>query len=144
MSAKKEKLNEEIKAAMKAREKERLMILRGLSAAIKQYEVDNRSEADDATVVTLVQKEIKKCRDALEFAEKEGRQELIDKNKQEIEVLQEFLDPQLSREELEAVIQKEIDSGADSIGPIMGKLNASYKGQFEGKVASGIIKEKLG
>ena len=100
MSSKKEAIQEQIKAAMKAREKERLVTLRGLSAAIKQIEIDTRTDVDDSKVSDIIQKEVKKRRDALEFAEKQNRSELVQQNKSEIAVLQEFLDPQLSEEEL--------------------------------------------
>lgn len=143
MSELKQKIQSRIKEAMKAREQDTVTTLRGLSAAIKQYEVDSREDVDDERVIGIVQKEVKKLRDALEFAEQQKREDLIAKNKQEIALLQEFLGAQLSEDDLRNVIQELIASGSDSIGAIMGQLNKEYKGQFEGKIASQIVKELL-
>ncbi|MCB0358165.1 MAG: GatB/YqeY domain-containing protein [Bdellovibrionales bacterium] len=140
----KAQIQEDIKTAMKAREKERLDTLRGLMSEIKKREIDTRTELTEDQVKDTLQKETKKRRDALEFAEKAGRAELVQQNEQEIALIQGYLGKQLTEDELRALIQQEIDGGADSIGPIMGKLNKDYKGQFDGKTASGIVKELLG
>ncbi len=144
MSQIKTKLQEQLKDAMRARAQHTLLTLRSLSAAIKQFEVDSRTEADDERVVAIVQKEIKMRRDALSFAESQNRAELIEQNKAEIALLQGFLGDQLSEDELKSIIQKLVAEGADSIGKIMGALNKDYKGKFEGKVASELIKQSLG
>ena len=133
MSELKEQIQSRLKEAMKARDQETVTTLRGLSAAVKQYEVDSREEADDGRVLTIVQKEVKKLRDALEFAQ----------NQREIDLLQQFLGDQLSEDELKKIIGELISSGSDSIGAVMGQLNKNYKGQFEGKIASQLVKELL-
>lgn len=140
----KAQLQEDIKTAMKAREQKRLTVLRGLMSEFKNYEINNKKELTDELCVSLVQKEIKKRRDAIEFAEKAGRTELIDDNKAEVEILQSYLGAQLSEDELRNIISGFISDGADSIGAVMGKLNQAHKGSFEGKVASSIVKELLG
>jgi len=143
MSELKEQIETKIKAAMKARQKDVLLTLRGLSAAIKQYEVDSRKDADDGQVLTILQKEVKKCKDALPYAEQQGRQDLIEQNKNEIALLQEFMGKQLSEDELKNIIQELLAGGADSIGAVMGALNKDHKGTFDGKTASQIARELL-
>lgn len=140
----KQQLQEDIKIAMKAREKERLVVLRGLMSEIKKKEIDSRTELNDEQCIGVVQKEIKARRDTIEFAEKAGRDEMVQKEQKEIEILQAYLGEQLSEEKLRELISGMIEGGTDNIGQIMGALNKDYKGQFEGKQASMIVKELLG
>ena len=140
----KDKIQEDTKVAMKAGEKEKVTILRGLLAEIKRGEIDTKSDFDEAKCVAVIQKEIKKRRDAIEFAEKASREDLISQNKSEIAVLQSYLGEQLSEDELRGLISKLIEGGAANIGAIMGALNKDHKGKFEGKLASQIAKEVLG
>lgn len=140
----KTKIQEDIKVAMKAREQDRLTQLRSLSSAIKQVEIDTRKDLDDAGVVAILQKEIKKRRDAMEFAKTAGREELVAQNQAEIVLIQSYLGEQLGEEELRKLIAGLIAGGASNIGAVMGELNKSYKGKFEGKLASELIKQMLG
>jgi len=144
MSELKQKLLADIKEAMKAKEKEKLVTLRGLSAAIKQIEVDSRREIVDADVVDVSRKEIKKRRDAIDFAAKAGRDEMVAQNEQEIALIENYLGEQLSEQELEAFIKDKVEGGASNIGAIMGALNKEHKGKFEGRVASTLAKKYLG
>lgn len=144
MSEIKAKLQNDIKETMKARDQNKLTILRGLSSAIKQVEVDTRTELDDAAVMTIFQKEIKKRKDALQFAKDAGRAELIEQNEAEIKLIQSYLGEQLAGTELRALIQKIVDDGAKAIGQVMGELNKGHKGKFDGREASEIVKELLG
>ncbi len=143
MSQIKAKLQEDIKTAMKARDQERLTTLRLLSSAIKQVEVDTRTELDDATVSTIFQKEIKKRRDALQFAEDAKRDDLIAQNRSEIAIIQGYLPKQFSEDELRGMIQQLIAGGADNVGKVMGELNKAHKGKFDGKMASELTKSLL-
>ncbi len=144
MSELRTQINDTLKTAMKAREQKVVTTLRGLTAAIKQVEVDSRKDVSDPQMIEIIQKEIKKRRDTIGFAEQQGREEMVAENEQEIEVLQQFLGKQLSEDELRAVIEKMIEGGASSIGQVMGGLNKDYKGQFEGRTASQITKSLLG
>ena len=143
MSAIKAQLQDDIKNAMKARDQLTLTTLRGLSAAIKQVEVDTREELSDEHVLTILQKEVKKRRDTLSFAVQQGRQDIIDQNNAELKLIQKYLGEQLSEEQLKTVIQGLIANGADNIGKIMGGLNKDYKGKFDGKAASDIARSLL-
>lgn len=143
MSELKAKLQEDIKTAMRDKDKERLLTLRGLHAAVKQVEIDTRKDLDDAAVVDIVRKEIKKRRDSIEYGEQNKRFDLVDKDKAEITLLQNYLGEQISNEKLETLIKDSIAAGADNIGKIMTALNAQYKGKFEGKLASELAKKLL-
>ncbi len=144
MSEIKTKLQEDIKTAMKARDQERLTTLRGLSSAIKQVEIDTRKELDEAGVQSIFQKEIKKRKDALQFAEQAAREDLIAQNKGEIALIQSYLGEQLTDDKLKSIIVELVAGGADNLGKIMGELNKSYRGKFDGKMASELAKGVLG
>jgi uncharacterized protein YqeY len=139
----KAKLQEEIKTAMKARDEKLLLVLRGLMSEWKREEIDSRQELTEEKAVQIVQKEIEKRRDTIEFAEKGGREDIVSQSKFEIEVLQRYLGEQLSEEELKNTIDKLIAGGADSVGKIMGALQKDYRGKFEGKVASALARARL-
>ena len=143
MSEIKAKLQEDIKTAMKARDQGRLTQLRGLSAAIKQVEVDTRTELDDAAVLSILQKEVKKRKDALQFAKDAKRDELVAQNEGEIALIQSYMGEQLTEDKLGEMIQTLVASGSDNLGKIMGELNKSHKGKFDGKVASELAKSAL-
>ena len=97
-----DKLNEDIKSAMKAREQERLNALRLMLSAVKQREVDERITLDDAGVIAVVEKMIKQRRDSIAQFEKAARQDLADKEKFEISVIEAYLPQQFSQAEIEA------------------------------------------
>lgn len=143
MSETKNKINALLKESMKARDQATVTTLRGLTAAIKQFEVDTRTEADEEKVVSIVQKEIKMRRDAIGFAKEQGREDLLTQNETEVALLQKFLGEQLSEDELTALIKEAITGGANNLGAIMGMLNKSHKGKFEGKIASELAKSLL-
>lgn len=139
----KAKIQEDIKIAMKARDQKVLDNLRMIMAAIKQVEVDSRKEVDDGMVLSILQKEIKKRKDALEFAKQAARQDLIEQNEYEIQLIQSYLGEQLSEDQLKELISSLIQAGNDNIGKLMGALNKDYKGKFDGKLASQLIKQAL-
>ena len=139
----KAKLLEDIKTTMKARDQKKLTVLRGLNAAIKQVEIDTRTELKDEQIKDIIQKEIKKRRDTIKFAKDAGRTEIVEDSENEIALLSEYLGKQLSEQELGSLIQKIIADGADNIGKVMGALNKDYKGQFDGRLASELIKTNL-
>src|SRR4249920_685903 len=121
-----EQLNEDMKAAMKAREAEKLAALRLLLAAVKQREVDERITLDDAQFVAVVEKMIKQRKDSIAQFEKAARQDLADKEKFEISILEAYLPQQLPQAEIDAAVAEAIAStGAKSaadMGKVMGVL----------------------
>jgi len=142
-----EKLNEDIKAAMKAREAERLAALRLMLSAVKQREVDERITLDDAGVVSVVEKMIKQRKDSIAQYEKAARQDLADKEKYEISVIEAYLPKQLSQAEVEAVVAEAIAStGAKSpadMGKVMGVVKPKLAGKADMGKVSAIVKSKL-
>jgi uncharacterized protein YqeY len=136
-------LQSEMQAAMKARAMDKVYVLRGLIAAIKNVKVERQvGSLSEADIATLVRKEINKRAEALEFARKAGRPELVQQNEAEINFLQAYLPQQLSAEALEAIVkQLAVELGTTQIGPIMAKLRERHAGQFDGKLASDLIRK---
>lgn len=135
-------LQRDLTAAMKARSMDELYVLRGLMTAIKNAKVEKMvPELGEAEIVQLVRKEINQRTEAIEFAEKAGRTELVQENERRRAVLERYLPRQLAGDELERIIRSLADElGSTAIGPIMTKLRERYAGQFDGQVASGIVK----
>ena len=142
-----EQLTEDIKTAMKARETERLNALRLLSAAVKQREVDERITLDDAGMVAVIEKMIKQRKDSISQYEKAQRQDLADKEKYEISVIEAYMPKQLSPAEVEAVVAEVIAStGAKSaadMGKVMGAVKARLAGKADMGRVSALVKAKL-
>ena len=142
-----EQLNEDIKAAMKAREAEKLAALRLMLSAVKQREVDERVTLDDAGVISVVEKMIKQRKDSISQYEKAARQDLADKEKYEISVIEGYLPKQLSAAEVDAAISDAIAStGAKSpadMGKVMGVLKPRLAGRADMGKVSGLVKGKL-
>jgi hypothetical protein len=144
----KERISDDMKAAMRAKDAEVLGTIRMLQAAIKQREVDERITLDDAQVMSVLEKMIKMRKESVEQFKAGAREDLAEKEAREISQLQVYLPQQLSATELEAVIASAITStGASSIKD-MGKVVAAVKQQAAGRAdmaaVSAIIKAKLG
>jgi len=144
----KQQINDQVKQAMKAGEKQRLKVLRMLTAAIKQKEVDERVELDDAQVLAIIDKQVKQRRESIEQYTAGGRAELAEAEQTEIDVLSEFLPEQLGEDELEAMIDQAIaDTGAASMadmGKVMGQLKPKVQGRADMKEVSAAVRAKLG
>jgi hypothetical protein len=123
----KDRINDDMKAAMRAKEAERLGAIRLLNAAIKQKEVDERITLDDVAVVGIVDKMLKQRKDSIEAFEKAGRTDLADKEKAEVAVLQAYLPARLSAEEVAAEVKAIVaELGAKGPGD-MGKVMGAVK-----------------
>ena len=135
----KERITEDMKAAMRAREAQRLGAIRMLMAAVKQKEVDERIELDDAAVIGIVDKLIKQRKDSIEAFEKASRQDLADNEAAEIAVLQAYLPARLSQEEIAAEVKAIVaDLGAKGPGD-MGKVMGAAKAKLAGKADMGQV-----
>ena len=135
----KERITDDMKAAMRAKETERLGAIRMLTAAIKQKEVDERVELDDAGVVAIVDKLLKQRKDSIEAFEKAGRQDLADKEKAEAAVLQAYLPARLSADEVAAEVRAIVaEVGAKGPGD-MGKVMGAAKARLAGKADMGQV-----
>ena len=135
----KEQITEDMKAAMRARETERLATIRLLMAALKQKEVDERIDLDDAAVIGVVDKLIKQRKDSIEAFRKAERHDLADKEEAEMKVLQAYLPQRMSSEEITRAVQSIVASlGASGPGD-MGKVMGAVKAQLAGKADMGQV-----
>ncbi len=116
----KERIIEDMKAAMRAKDSERLGTIRLLTAALKQKEVDERIELDDAQVIGVIDKLVKQRNDSIAQFEQAGRQDLVDKEKAELKVLQNYLPARLSAEEVAAEVRAVLDALAGELGRAAG------------------------
>ena len=146
----KQRLTEDMKTAMRAKDAPRLGAIRFLQAAIKQKEVDERTEADDAAILSIVDKLIKQRRDSIAQFEQAGRTDLVDKERFELSVLQDYLPKQLDAAELESEVDAAIAAvpgaagqGAAAMGKVMAILKPRIAGRADMGAASALVKRRL-
>ncbi len=143
----KARVTEDMKAAMRAKDAPRLSAIRLLQAAIKQREVDERIELDDAQVVAVIEKMVKQRRDSIGQYEAAGRQDLADAEKFELALLQDYMPQQMGDAEIEAAVAKAVaDSGAAGVqdmGKVMGLLKPALAGRADMGKVSVAVKARL-
>ena len=143
----KDRITEDMKSAMRAKQSERLGAIRLLLAAIKQKEVDERVTVDDAAVIGIIEKLIKQRNDSVEQFEKAGRAELADKERAEKMLLTAYLPQQLSEAEVGAAIDAAIsESGANgpqAMGRVMALLKPRLAGRADLGKVSALVKQRL-
>jgi hypothetical protein len=143
----KETIQESVKTAMRAKEKERLATLRQITAAIKQAEVDNRADLTDDDIVAILTKMSKQRRDSLSQFEQAGRDDLAEVEKAELAIIEEFMPAQLSEDEIVAEIKAVIaETGASSpkeMGAVMNALRPKLQGRADMGAVSGLVKAAL-
>ncbi len=153
MSEKRTELNNNLKIALKAKEKIKTSTLRLINAAIKDRDIADRTKGNtdgisDDEILSLLQSMIKQRKDSSRIYREAERLDLAEREEQEIEIIQEFLPQQLGEEELKTIIQGIIaESGASDIkdmGKVMGVLKSKYAGQLDMGKASGMVKSLLG
>ncbi len=136
-----------MKAAMKAKDKDRLSTIRLVLAEFKRIEVDERIEVDDARALAVLDKMVKQRRDSAEQFANAGRQELADKENAEIEVIQQFLPVQLTDAELDTMIDAAIAAsdaeGMAAMGAVMGQLKPQLQGRADVGAVSKLVKQRL-
>ncbi len=144
----KSRIQDDVKSAMRARDRERLNALRLIWAAIKQKEVDDRVDLDDKAVMAVLEKMIKQRRDSFEQYEKAGRDELAAREAFEIEVIQSYMPASMDDAEVEALIDAAVTAtGASSMrdmGKVMGALKAKIQGRADMGVVGAQVKARLG
>lgn len=143
----KDRIKDDMKAAMKAGNKSRLGVIRMILAAIKQIEVDERVELDNDRVIAVLDKMLKQRRESIRQYRDAGRDDLAEQEESEILVIQDFLPQALSDEEIEALVAQAVaDAGAESIkdmGKVMGLLKPQMQGRADMSVVSAKIKAVL-
>ena len=143
----KERITEDMKAAMRAKEAARLLTIRGLMAAMKQKEVDERIELDDVAIVGIVDKLIKQRKDSISQFSAAGRTDLVDKETAELQVLEGYLPARLSAEEVAAQIAAIVAelgaTGPGDMGKVMGAAKAKLAGKADMAQVSAAVKQAL-
>ena len=147
MSSLKQRINDDIKSAMRSHEKVRLVTLRMITAAIKQKEVDERIELNDSQVLAIIDKLIRQHKDSIEQYESAGRTDLVDKEKAELAIVRNYLPQQLSEDEVRKLVQAAIASTAaesmKDMGKVMGLLKPELQGRTDMTLVSNMVKSLL-
>lgn len=142
-----EKFNQDIIGAMKAKDTVRLTVLRMVKGAMQLESINNKKEVNEELLIDCVSKQIKLRNDSIVEFEKAGRSDLVDKNKEEIKILQEYLPEQLSSEEVDSILNEVFDvvkpSSSKDMGLIMKEVTPRVKGRADMKMVSEKIREKL-
>ncbi|GFO53201.1 aspartyl-tRNA amidotransferase subunit B [Geomonas sp. Red276] len=142
-----EKLQTEMKEAMKSRDAAKLSAIRMVLSAVKNRDIEVRRELNDAEITETIATLCKQRRESIKLFKEAGRQELVDKEEAELNLMLTFLPQQLTREELESLVVKAITetsaSGGKDMGKVMKALMPHVSGRADGKLVSEIVKEKL-
>ena len=148
MSTLKARITEDMKTAMRAQDKPHLGVIRLMLAAIKQQEVDTRTELDDSTILAVLEKMLKQRRESLRQYTDAGRLDLANQEQFEIGIIQDYMPQALAADELDALIQQGIaETGATTMrdmGKVMNWLKPQVQGRTDMGQLSGLIKAKLG
>jgi uncharacterized protein YqeY len=139
----KTKLQEDLKAAMKASDKMRTMTLRGVLAEITRIEKDVRRDASEAEIVAILKRERARREEMLEFARKGNRADLIAQNEEEARILESYIPAAVGEDELRAAIAEELAAGVRQMGPLMKALKDRFGARLDGRAASQLVKEAL-
>lgn len=143
----KDQITEDMKTAMRAKDSARLLTIRGLLAALKQKEVDERVTLDDAAVVGIIDKLIKQRKDSIAQFGTAGRSDLVDKETAELQVLEGYLPKRLSTEEVNAEVAKIVAelgaTGPGDMGKVMGAVKTKLAGKAEMGLVSAAVKQAL-
>jgi len=143
-----EKLDTDLKAAMRAKDELRKLVLRSLLSAMNYAEIAKQKKLDDGGIIEVIGKEIKQRRESIEAYGKGNRQDLVDKETAEMAILQEYMPAQMSREEITAIVQNVIAEvgakGPGDKGKVMQKLMPQVKGKADGNEVNNLVTELLG
>lgn len=136
-----------MKEALKAKDKERLSVIRMVRAAVKKAEIDKRDSLTDEEVLDVILREVKQRKDAIDEYAKAGRQELADKERQELAILEQYLPQPLTEEELRAIVSETIQtlnvSSKKEMGKAIQAVMSQVKGRAEGKTVARLVQETL-
>ncbi len=138
-----ERVRADLLAARKARDKARTTLLAMTLSELKNAAIDGGVELDDAQALAVVTRAVKRRKEAASQAEQHGRAEHAAAERAEAEMLAEYLPPQLSQEEVRAMVREAVAAGADQMGAVMGQVMPRLKGRFDGKEAGKIVREEL-
>ncbi len=143
MSTLRERLQNDLTTARKARDKQRTETLSMTLSEIRNREIDDRAELGDDAIQQVIAKAVKQRKEAADQMRQGGREELAAAEEREAELLQAYLPEQLSEDEVRGIIRELVDGGATEMGPLMGQLMPKLQGRFDGKEANRLVREAL-
>lgn len=144
MSALQTRLQGDLTASRKAQDKPATLLLGTTLSEVRNRSIELKRDLTDDDVVDVIRRGIKKRRESVEMYEKGGRQELADKERHEIVLLEKYLPAQASAEDIRAAVRAAIAAGATNVGAVMGKVMPQFKGKAEGSTINTIAREELG
>ncbi len=143
----KERLREDMKQAMKNREKLRLSTIRMITTLIKNAEIEKKHELKDEDIISIIQKYAKQRRESIDMYEKGGRKDLVEKEKEELAIVNSYLPKQMSEDEVRAEAEKAVKelnaTSLKDMGKVMGYLTSKLKSKADGSLISKVVKELL-
>jgi len=144
----KDTLMADMKTAMKAKQADRLTVIRSIRSAIRQIEIDKKVDLDDAGVISIISKELKMRQDSLAEFKKADRDDLVQKTEQEIATIMPYLPEQMSEADVRELVKNTIEkvgaADAKDMGKVMKELMPKTKGKADGKLVNSVVKELLG
>jgi uncharacterized protein YqeY len=143
MSALQSRLQSELTTARKAQDKAATLLLGTTLSEVKNRSIELKRDLTDDDVIDVIRRAIKKRREAVEMYEKASRQELADKERFEVTLLERYLPAQVSTDEIRAAVRAAIAAGANNVGAVMGKVMPQFKGKAEGSTINAIAREEL-
>lgn len=140
-----EKIEDEIVKAMKKKDEDSLSLYRSLKSAIKNAEIDSKEEITDENVLSVLEKQAKQRKDSIEQFEKGGRNDLANKEKEELLIIETFLPKKMGEDEVREIVKKKIASMSGAqFGQVMGACMGDLKGKADGGMVQKIVKEEMG
>ena len=143
----KEKILEDLKSAMKSQDKEKLSVIRMVKGAISLEEINKKIELSDDDIIAIIAKQIKTRKESIVDFEKGNRQDLVEQTKREIEILNQYMPQQFSKEEISNILDEIFDQvqpkGISDMGKVMKEASSRFKGRADMSSVSQIIKERL-
>jgi len=144
MSQLQARLQSELTTARKAQDKAATLLLGTTLSEVKNRAIELKRDLTDDDVIEVIRRGIKKRRESVEMFEKGGRQELAEKERAEVGMLERYLPAQVDPEEIRAAVKAAIAAGANNVGAVMGKVMPQFKGRAEGSTINAIAREELG
>lgn len=140
----KARIQADLNSARKARDRETTVLLSTILSDLKNREIEQRGELSDEEAVDVLSRAVKQREEAAGQMRNGGREELAAREETQAEALREYLPEALPEEEVRAMVREIIADGADSMGPVMGRLMPRVKGRFDGSEANRVVREELG
>lgn len=137
-------LQGDLNTARKAQDKPLTLVLGTVLADVKNRRIELRRDPTDDEIVEVIRKAIKRRRESVEMYLTAGRDDLVAKERSEVEILERYLPPSVSDDEIRAAVRAAIGSGAKNVGAVMGKVLPQFKGRAEGGTINAIVREELG